>query len=95
MKIVINKCYGVFGLSDKAKQRLREMGYPIGPYGDINVYDLRRNNVLLVKVIEELGDLANGKYSKLKVVEIPDDVEWEIEEDNGIEWIAEKHRTWE
>jgi len=30
----------------------------------------------------------------LKIVEIPDDVDWEINEDDGSEWIAEKHRTW-
>jgi hypothetical protein len=33
--------------------------------------------------------------AELKVVESPDDVEWEIEEYDGIEWIAEVHRTWE
>ncbi len=26
---------------------------------------------------------------------IPDDVKWQIEEYDGLEWIAEKHRTWE
>jgi hypothetical protein len=28
------------------------------------------------------------------VVEIPDGVEWEIAEYDGLEWVAEKHRTW-
>jgi hypothetical protein len=28
------------------------------------------------------------------VIEIPDDVEWEVEEYDGLEWVAEKHRTW-
>lgn len=26
--------------------------------------------------------------------DIPDDVEWEIEEYDGLEWVSEKHRTW-
>ena len=32
--------------------------------------------------------------AKLKIVEIPDDVEWIIEEYDGKEWIAEDHRRW-
>ena len=31
-----------------------------------------------------------GEFS----VEIPDDVEWQIEEYDGTEHISEKHRTW-
>jgi len=30
----------------------------------------------------------------LRIIEIPDGVEWQIEEYDGDEWIAEKHRTW-
>ena len=47
-----------------------------------------------IQVVEELGEEANTPASKLKIVEIPDDVEWEIEEYDGIEWVAEKHRVW-
>lgn len=53
-----------------------------------------RNSPELIRVIEELGDAANGIPSKLKIVEIPDDVDWVIEENDGIEFIAERHRTW-
>jgi hypothetical protein len=56
--------------------------------------DLARDDSLLVQVVEELGDLANGRHAELKVVEVPDDVEWAIEEYDGTEWVAEKHRTW-
>ena len=48
----------------------------------------------LIKVIELLGAEANTRYSKLKIVEIPDDIEFTIEEYDGNEWVAEKHRTW-
>jgi hypothetical protein len=41
-----------------------------------------------------MGTNANGMYSKLKIVEIPGDVDWEIGEYDGNEWVAEKHRTW-
>jgi hypothetical protein len=30
----------------------------------------------------------------LRIVEIPDGVEWHISEYDGIEHIAENHRTW-
>lgn len=48
----------------------------------------------LIRVIETLGDKANGKYSKIEIVEIPDGVQWEINEYDGLEHIDEVHRTW-
>lgn len=54
----------------------------------------KRNDPLLIQVIEELGSEADGKCAELGIVEIPDGVEWELAEYDGIEWIAEKHRTW-
>jgi hypothetical protein len=49
----------------------------------------------LIAVIEEMGDLADGRYSSLKIVEVPDDMEWEVDEYDGKEWVAEKHRVWD
>jgi hypothetical protein len=57
-------------------------------------YDLERNDPILVSVVEDLGEKAFGLYSKLKVIEIPDGIEWFISEYDGIEHVAEKHRTW-
>lgn len=56
--------------------------------------DIPRNDPDLIAVIEELGEKADGSYAKLGIVEIPDDVEWEISEYDGNEHVAEKHRTW-
>lgn len=56
--------------------------------------DIPRDCAHLVRTVELLGALANSAYSELKVVEIPDDVEWQISEYDGVEWIAEKHRVW-
>lgn len=116
-KIVINKCYGGFDLSDDAVMRYGELaGLNLVKFGtkgttlcssffyekgieDYNhcfyARNLDRDDEYLVQVVEEMGELANGNYAKLKVVEIPNDAEWQIEEYDGIEWIAEKHRTWE
>jgi hypothetical protein len=58
--------------------------------------EIERNDPVLVQIVEELGEEANGNYSSLKVVEIPDDVggNWYIEENDGLEHVAERHRTW-
>lgn len=48
----------------------------------------------LVAVVEELKEKANSRFSKLKIIEIPDGIDWEIEEYDGQEWVSEKHRSW-
>jgi len=86
-KVVINTCFGGFGLSQRAKEEL-------GLNESCSEYDVKRDNPELVHVVEQLGDLANGDHAQLKVIEIPEDVDWVIEEYDGQEWVAEKHRTW-
>lgn len=57
--------------------------------------DIPRDDPDLIAVIEQLGsEVCSGMCAKLEVVEIPDDVKWQIEEYDGREWIAEVHRTW-
>lgn len=92
MKVVINKCHGGFGLSEAGCRRYAELkgiGIPV------QIYEIARNEPCLIATVEQLGESADGYYAKLKIVEIPDDVEWKIEEYDGLEWVAEVHRTWE
>ena len=56
--------------------------------------DIARDDPVLIQTVLELGDEAGSWACVPAVVEIPDDVEWEIEEYDGLEWVAEKHRTW-
>lgn len=89
MEIVINKCYGGFGLSAKAMKR----------YGELegtakSDYDMERTDPLLIQVVKELGEEANANYAKLAVIEIPDDVDWELFDYDGIEMVVDKNRTW-
>lgn len=90
--IVINDCYGGFGLSQLAFQKYKKMA----GITDENFYDrdIPRNDPYLIKIIKELGMSANGRHANLKIVEIPGNVEWLIQEYDGAEWVAEKHRTW-
>jgi len=91
-EIVINDCYGGFSLSQKACDRYKELsGNEVEPYG---ARELERNDPFLVQVVKELGPEADGSFASLKIVEVPDDVKWGIEEYDGAEWVAEIHRTW-
>lgn len=66
----------------------------LGRYWDNWTRD-NRTHPLLIQVIEQLGtEKASGDCAKLKIVEIPDDVDFEIDEYDGIESIHEKHRSW-
>ena len=95
MKLVINKCYGGFGLSAKGCEVVGvEVDDWVRKWGT-GGREIERDNPLLIKAMEELGgEVMSGRYAKLEVVEIPDGVEWEIEEYDGMEWVAEKHRSW-
>ena len=53
-----------------------------------------RTDPLLIEIVEALGDEASGSHAKLKIVEVPEGVEWTIQEYDGWEWVAEKHRIW-
>jgi len=120
MKVAINTCFGGFGLSDEAFEKLIErMGIEFEKvidiqYTSLNIthyyrkgmvdkydgylshYDFTNNRASedLIAVIEELGEAANGRCAEIKIVEIPDDVKWHIHEYDGLEHVAEDHRTW-
>lgn len=141
MKVVINKCFGGFGLSRAAirlwcqkkgracyfyRNRVVDGHTKFGEFERLpddapdplilyafdvpdgvsddgtfswkahHVYagDIPRDDPDLVAVVEELGDQASGQFAKLAVVEVPDGVEWEIDEYDGLEHVAEVHRTW-
>ena len=90
MKVVINGCYGGFGLSDAALKEYKIRKDITDP--NFYYYDIPRDCPVLVEMVER-GDV-DSVYSDLRVVEIPDDVNWYIEEYDGLEHVAERHRTW-
>jgi hypothetical protein len=91
MKVVINRCYGGFGLSKEAYEFL---GIEWDGYGYKFNGEDKRTNPKLVECVETLGGKADGFLAALKVVEIPDDVDWYIREYDGYETIEEVHHSW-
>ena len=79
MKVVINECYGGFGLSTAARERYLELS----GQRPTNWFDIKRNNKYLVQVVEELGIEANGSCAFLKIVDIEPGRWYRIEEYNG------------
>jgi hypothetical protein len=91
-QIVINDCYGGFGLSDRAIKEYKMLA----GITDKDFFDreIPRDDPYLIKVVRDLGMSANGAHANLKIVEIPGDVKWHVAEYDGAEWVAEDHRTW-
>ena len=146
MKLVVNRCYGGFRLSDKAYEWLGQRGIPIVPYypstrvnqrfvedprnnknnGKVifdrkispkdpdNVLDTEertilamgrywdgwtrmeehRGDPLVVQCVEALGKDASSSLSELEVVNIPDGIQWRLDDYDGIESVEEQHRSW-
>lgn len=92
-RIAICTQHGGFGLSAKAEALYKDRAGITDP----NFYDrhIARDDPYLIQVINELGTEANTRFCTLKIVEIPEDVKWEIAEYDGREWVAERHRTWD
>lgn len=65
-------------------------------YGYAKGFDgYARTDPDLVAAVEELGSkAASGELAQLRVVEIPDDVAYEISDYDGIETVHESHATW-
>ena len=83
-KIVINDCYGGFSLSEWAAETL-----------GVDRWGVSRDDPFLVALLEKHGSKkVGGNAAILVIVEIPDDVDWIIEEYDGIEHVCEKHRKW-
>ena len=98
-KIVINACYGGFGLSDEAIAMYRERKGIAADERTTYADEIARDDADLIAVVEALGSEKAGyvPYALLKVVEVPmwlREKGWHIAEYDGSEHIAEDHQTW-
>lgn len=136
MKLVINKCFGGFSLSNEGLARFYQLhgrqtyffkqNHAKGDYAPLepgeragllsyafdvpNPNDFKqkelwaehyltnrpedRSDPFLIQTIEEMGKKADGLCAELRIIEIPDNISWELDEYDGIESIHETHRSW-
>lgn len=138
MKVILNKCYGGFGVSQKGyelyakKKNLSlymykrsnddfmifekiskdenvfltyyftvDMGesfsiHSMKNWNGITLYldESHRTDSVLIEVVEELGKEASGEFADLQIVEIPDDLKYEVIDHDGIERLCEVGKTW-
>jgi len=52
--------------------------------------DFERNDPILVQVVEELGEKANGRCAKLRIAEVPAGTLYRIDEYDGFESVETK-----
>lgn len=50
-------------------------------------FNLERNDPNLIKVVEQMGEDSFGSYAQLEIVEIPDNIPWEIDSYDGSECV--------
>ena len=88
-KVVINTCYGGFGLSAFAINMMEERGYKVTRYnfGSYLDSDIARHNEDLIEVVEILGEDANGMCAELTIVEFDGNV-YRIDEYDGYESVV-------
>jgi hypothetical protein len=83
MQVVINRCYGGFGLSTEAERILLET------LGEDAFHEMERHNPIFVSLVKNMGEAVNNTYSKLQVIEIEDGLDYEVDEYDGYESITE------
>lgn len=107
-KIVINDNWGGFCISREAAEYMAQRGHNQAQaelqeptkvfygFGFSKSYEdeYKRDDALLIEVVEVLGEKSWGRTASLKIIEIPEEIDWQIEEYDGKEWVAEKHRKW-
>ena len=98
MKIIKNDCHGGCIISEKAARRyceLKGINYDKEWYNDFSVHGIKRTDPVLIQVVEELGEEANGSSSRLKIEEIPNGSYYRISEHDGWEelMLKEEYNT--
>lgn len=92
-KIIINRSYGGYCIHEEAINLYKKLkNLPIEEA--IYYHNIERTDPVLIQVVETLGDKASCGSSELKIVTVPDDVKWEIEDYGGMERVVEEHRVW-
>lgn len=91
-EVAINNCQGgVFLITNAQRIRYNQLAREYNAPQLRNSHEVpwvKRDDWILIKSIKDFP------CDDISIVEIPGDIEWTIEEYDGIEWVEEKHRTW-
>lgn len=88
IKVAINDGYGSFMLSEEAMSMFAKLkGINVS---EINIFSsqFKRHDEDLIKVVEQMGDKANTICSQIKIVEIPKDIDYKINDYDGWEKVV-------
>ena len=86
-EVVINDCYGGFGISDLALSWLKKNASEETKKKIRKHEPLERHNPDLIKCVKTLGsEAASGSCSRLKIVKIEGN-KYRVQEYDGAEWI--------
>jgi len=101
MRIAVNDCWGGFSVSHAIYDILgiKWDGYGFLSNKDLGIEsnncDAYRADARLIAAIEKIGcDAASGEYAEITIIEVPDDIEWYIDNYDGKESVHEEHRSW-
>jgi hypothetical protein len=84
MKVLYNAKHGGFGFSDTFVDEFKKRH----PEKDLNKWSVERSDPDTIALFEEMGsDESSGYCADLRIEEIPDDVELEIDEYDGLETV--------
>jgi hypothetical protein len=87
MKVLYNTCYGGFNFSNEFTEEFNNRNTErLTP---LETRHEERTDPSVIALFEEKGsEWSSGRHSKLDIIEIPDDVEFTVEEYDGIETIS-------
>ena len=85
-KIVYNSCYVGFSCNKAVRAKYKQIA-AVDPPAD---YDIARDDPVLVRVVEELGEAANSRFANLAIKYVPKGSMWRIDEYDGTETVMTK-----
>lgn len=87
MKVIYNTCYGGFNFSNEFVEEFNNRNTERATH--LETRHEERTDPSVIALFEEKGsEWSSGRHSKLDIMNIPDDVEFTVEEYDGIETIT-------
>ena len=97
--VVINACFGGFGLSSKAIQWLKDRQHPLaverwhqvilGHGASSYLSNIQRDDPFLVECVRTLGEeAASGQCAQLEIQEVPVGSNWDVDVQDGLETLS-------